>query len=91
MKLKYCFILLFFITKISIFVFNIYKHLYKHIINIKNSIISLPSVKKNDEVIIKYQYLNNGLPIKIGPKWKDLPKINNSDSLVVEKSLLKKN
>ena len=61
------------------------------VINNKNSIISLPSVKKNDEVIIKYQYLNNGLPIKIGPKWKDLPKINNSDSLVVEKSLLKKN
>ena len=58
------------------------------IVNIKNSIISLPGVKKNDEVIIKYQYLNNGLPIKIGPKWKDLPKVNNLDSLVVEKSFL---
>ena len=60
------------------------------IINVENSIISLSGAKKNDEVIIKYQYLNSGLPIKVGPKWKDLPRINNSDDLVSEKSFLVK-
>ena len=60
------------------------------IINVENSIISLSGAKKNDEVIIKYQFLNSGLPIKVGPKWKDLPKINNSDDLVLEKSFLVK-
>ena len=61
------------------------------VIDIKNSIITLSGAKKNDEVIIRYQYLNNGLPIKVGPKWKDLPIISNSNDIDSEKPLLKKN
>ena len=61
------------------------------VIDIKNSIITLSGAKKNDEVIIRYQYLNNGLPIKVGPKWKDLPIISNSNDIDSEKPLLIKN
>ncbi|MBT3518205.1 MAG: hypothetical protein HN469_01965 [Candidatus Marinimicrobia bacterium] len=30
----------------------------------------------NPPIIIKYDYLSNGLPLKIGPKWKMLPKLD---------------
>jgi len=39
-------------------------------------ILTLPNTDQNFPIVISYDYLMNGLPLSMGPKWKSLPALN---------------
>ncbi|MBT6981586.1 MAG: hypothetical protein HOA05_05025 [Candidatus Marinimicrobia bacterium] len=39
-------------------------------------ILILPNTDPNFPIVISYDYLTNGLPLSVGPRWRSLPKLN---------------
>ncbi len=50
-------------------------------IDVMNGTLEMPKGKDDYTAIITYDYLTEGLPLSVGPKWKSLPSLNLEDVL----------
>ncbi|SVA83578.1 uncharacterized protein METZ01_LOCUS136432, partial [marine metagenome] len=48
-------------------------------IDVMNGTLEMPKGKDDYTAIITYDYLTEGLPLSVGPKWKSLPSLNLED------------